>query len=68
MIGAIPRRAHEAPGRALGERRAGRQRVLQRLERRADVVAQKLEPGARTRLALGDRRCQVDIRGHGSSP
>ena len=37
--------------RALAKRRCRRQRVLERLERRADVVAQVLEPGARARLA-----------------
>ena len=41
MIGALPRRAHEAAGRAIGQRRARGQRVLERLERRADVVAQR---------------------------
>ena len=51
MIGALPGRAHEAAGRAVAERGIRRQRVFQRLERRADVVAQCLEPGARLGLA-----------------
>ena len=51
VVGALPGRAHEAAGGAVGERRAGGQRVLDRLERGADVVAQALEPGPRPRLA-----------------
>ena len=39
------------------ERRARRQRVLHRLERRADVVAQRFEPGARAGLAGFDLAC-----------
>ena len=51
MIGAGPGRAGEAAGGTVCERRARRQRVLDRLERCADVVAQAFEPGARAGLA-----------------
>ena len=57
MVGALPRRAHEAARRAVGERRARGQRIFQRLERRADVVAQLFEPGARAGLAFGEQVC-----------
>ena len=39
------------PGARSAKRRVRRQRVLDRFERRADVVAQTLEPGARVRFA-----------------
>src|ERR1700722_12867731 len=54
VIGAIPRRAHEAARRTIGQWRAWGQRVLQRLEGRDDPVAQVLEPGLRRRFALLD--------------
>jgi hypothetical protein len=50
MVGALPGRAHEAPGLAGIER--CRRLVFQPLERRADVVAQGFEPGPRARLAI----------------
>jgi hypothetical protein len=53
-IRALPRRAHEASRRAIGQRRARRQRIFQRFERGADVVAQLLEPGACAGLSVGD--------------
>ena len=45
VVGAVPGRAHEAPGVAGIER--SRRIVFQPLEGRADVVAQGLEPGSR---------------------
>ena len=59
VVGALPRRAHEAAGRAIGERRARRQRVLERLERRADVVAQPLEPGRARALRASIRLASI---------
>src|SRR4029077_6325233 len=52
MIGALPWCAHETSGRFVGDRRVRRQRVLHRLESSANVVAQRLEPGARASLVL----------------
>ncbi len=62
----LPRRAHEAARRAVAQRRAGRQRILHGLERRADVVAQLLEPRARARLSRGDQGV-FGRRAHGPS-
>jgi hypothetical protein len=53
VVGALPRRAHEASGVARIER--GGRLVLKPLERRADVVAQRFEPVARPLLALLDQ-------------
>ena len=52
MVGALPGRAHEAAGFA-GIERGGRV-VFQLFERRADVIAQRLEPGPCPRLAILD--------------
>ena len=52
VIGALPRRAHEAAGLARIER--GRGLVLEFLERGADLVAQSLEPASRTCFPLFD--------------
>ena len=68
VIGALPRRAHEAARRALGERRAGRQRIFQRFEGRADVVAQLLEPGARAGLSVGDHEAASSTAARVSAP
>ncbi len=62
VIGAAPRRAREAAGRAVGERRIRRQCVLQRLEICADVVTQRLEPAARSRLAGIAGQATSDLR------
>src|SRR5712671_5285302 len=51
MVAAAPRRARETARRPVAKRCTGRQSVLQRLERRADVVAQPFEPAARAGLA-----------------
>src|ERR1019366_10677418 len=51
VIGAAPGRACEGAGGVLCERRARRQRILDRLERSADIVAQRFEPGSRAGLA-----------------
>jgi Transglycosylase SLT domain len=51
VVGTRPWRACEPARGPVGEESAGRQRVLDRLERGADVVTQRLEPGARLRLA-----------------
>ena len=48
MVGAVPGRAHEAPGVAGIE--LGRRLVLELLERRAEFVAQLLEPRPRARV------------------
>src|ERR1039457_7493331 len=56
VIGAAPGRACEAAGGVLCERRARRQRILDRLERSADIVAQRLEPGPRAGLTGFDGR------------
>ena len=52
VVGAVPRRAHEAP-RLTGIER-GRRVVLQPFEGRANVVAQGFEPAPRPRLAILD--------------
>ena len=53
VVGAVPGRSHEAAGIAGIERRRGV--VFQPLEGRADVVAQRFEPGPRARLAIVDQ-------------
>ena len=53
VVGAVPGRAHEAPGVAGIER--GRRIVFQPLEGRANVVAQGFEPAPRARLAILDQ-------------
>ena len=55
VIGARPGRAHEACRRPVRQRRARRQVRLQPLEGRAQLVAQRLEPGARALLLLRQR-------------
>src|SRR5262249_47973934 len=50
VVGATPGRASESARRALGERRVRRQARFERLERRADVVAQRFEPRSRARF------------------
>ena len=55
VIGARPGRAHEACRRPVAERRARRQLRLEPLEGRAQLVAQRLEPGARALLLLRQR-------------
>ncbi len=55
MIGALPRRARETAGRGAVERL--RRLILELLESLADVVAQRLEPGARPCLAMLDDVC-----------
>ena len=55
LVGARPRRAHEARGRAVAQRRRRRQVRLHALERQAQVVAQGLEPRLRARLVLVER-------------
>ena len=67
MIGALPGRALEAAGRAIGQRAAGGQGVLDGLERRADVVAEPLEPGAGMVLAGFERRGVGEGAGHGGN-
>ena len=52
VIGAAPRRAHEAAGGTVGERRVRGEGVLDRLEGRQNPVAQALEPGFGTGFAL----------------
>src|SRR6186997_2678019 len=52
MVSALPGRADKAARRAVGERSIRRQRIFQALERRADIVAQCFEPGARLALAI----------------
>ena len=47
VVGALPRRAHEAAGRAVDKRRAMRKIVLDCFEGRANIIAQLLEPRAR---------------------
>src|SRR5690606_26812103 len=49
-VAAPPRRPHEATGRARIER--GRRLIFQRLERRANLVAQLLEPSLRPGFAF----------------
>src|SRR5262249_8399456 len=51
VVGATPGRANESARRALGERRVRRQARFERLERRADVVAQRFEPRSRACFA-----------------
>jgi hypothetical protein len=51
VIGALPRRATESAGRAVGERRVRRQVGFQPFERGADVIAQCFEPRSRARFA-----------------
>ena len=58
VVGARPGLAHEAAGGRSRQRRTRRQVGLHRLERRAQVVAQRLEPGARRRVP----GCQVCMR------
>ncbi len=58
-IGAGPRLAHEPARRLVAERRTGRQVRLQPLERRAQVVAQRLEPSPRALLLCGERRACI---------
>src|SRR5262249_1924307 len=75
MLGPSPRRAEESAGDAFGKRRARRQRGFKRLQRGADVGAERFEPRLRARLAgvehalahgtsalpLGDARLRVTI-------
>src|SRR5262249_49524352 len=61
MILALPGCALEAARSAVGEGGARGQRILQRFERRADVVAQPFEPGAGARFAFVDR-IQASLR------
>src|SRR5215510_1897772 len=51
MVGASPRRAEESAGGAIGKRRACRQPGFKRLQRGADLVAQRFEPRSCARLA-----------------
>jgi len=51
VIGARPGRADETARGAVGERRVRRQSHFERLERRADVIAQRFEPRARACFA-----------------
>jgi hypothetical protein len=51
VVGALPRRAREASGGPVRQRRVGGQGVFDRLESHAEVVAQRLEPGARAGFA-----------------
>ena len=52
MIAAAPRRAHETASSLFAHARVRRQRILDRFERRADVVAQSFEPRAGAGLAI----------------
>ena len=51
MVGASPRCAEESAGGSIGERCARWQRGFKRLQRDADLVAQRFEPRLRARLA-----------------
>src|ERR1700752_885243 len=51
MVGASPRRAEEPAGGSIGKRRMPRQRGFKRLQRSADLVAQRFEPRLCARLA-----------------
>ena len=57
VVGAVPGRAYEAAGRAIGERGAGGEGVLQILECGHDLVAQRLKPGAGALFAGVDLAC-----------
>ena len=62
VIGAVPGRADETPGRTVGQRCARREGVLQFLERGHDPIAQRGEPSAGAGLA-----CFGQVRVHGRS-
>src|SRR5262249_29539924 len=69
VVGATPGRANKSARGAVGERRARRQGRFERLERRADVVAQRFKPRSRACLASVEQalahRTSVLRLGHG---
>ncbi len=64
VIGALPGRALEAAGRAIGQRAPAGSASSTVSKRRADVVAQLLEPGAGAVLAGVERRSVGEGAGH----